>query len=94
MINFGPLKLAKLVNKKVEHAVPYEKIYDAIMATFFYIIEEMKNDRVVSIDNFATFSVAGKTISVGKKKGDKIKVGKINSSSAFKWLIRSRKKNG
>ncbi len=57
MKTINKLKISQLVNKKTSNTVAQKLISDIVSIVANYIIDEIGQDRPVSIDNFGTFSI-------------------------------------
>ncbi len=69
MKTINKLELSRIINKKIGKAVAQKLISDIISIVSNYIIDEVTENRPVSINNFGTFSIRtseGLLLSKGK----------------------------
>lgn len=99
-MKISKLQITDAIYEKLDKAIPKLVIYDVITIVSEYIESELKKDRIVSIDNFGTFSThlfhehEGLDISTGKmQKVESFRSIKFHAHENFrKLLTRKREK--
>lgn len=87
----GKLNISRLVYKNTGKAIPQGVIIDIITIVCNYIIDEISENRSVSIENFGTFSVRSSYGLKFTKQPKKILLFKLHTTFSKMWYVKKNR---